>query len=446
MSILTRHCLPSLWPLQGPQGEAPAWGASTQIDFNLNTIPLLTLGKFANYVPALMVTIYGTATADGTGRKRIRWKDLVYAAFQSFELTGAWHGRPLANQHMLGEHADVWETISMGYNPGSRRANLIMNSSVAANFRVSLYLPLSHLLGDDPVYSAQLALLYRNAQLQITTRAASQVGPGGETITIAGANVRCSAVMVPQDSLRLAPGCEWLLYQQQGATAGSDPVALQSFGDQTALEGVEPGAGVDTCLALTNVEKMGGSWAANNLTQFAAPFIGQTVTKHLDGFLQVFEQTSGAGQRPHDQNVYDDAYDTAIAKTGLVDDFSGLPYGYEETGTNGTALPSKLLFFPILTPGPRLQLTKVPTFRGTATYYRSVSAASGTDLTLIHQFKSFNSAKHTDFARMLVESGLAEAVLGTRDISPTVPTNDGGVVPPENARYLPVEWGKAKAA
>jgi hypothetical protein len=436
-----------MWPLKGDQGEAPPWTAQDTITFNLNNIPLLTRGNLANYVPALCLTAYGVCHTAGDDVERVTWEDLTFALYDSFDLQGAWHGRPLAAQHTRGATARIWETVSMGYQPGSRRIRGIRASSANQAFRHTLYLPLSHALGKNGTrYSSQLALCYKDAHLEINTPdngmplVTSRAGEPDD-LTIGSVQIRCSAVLLPEASLRIAPGVEWLELQSKGAATGSDSVDLDSLGNTTALEGVEPGAGIDTMLALCNVEGLEGSFVADTLSQFSCPFTDQTQTRHLDGFVQMLEQVTNKGQRPRDGEVITET--GAVTVTGRDNDMSGFPYGF--TGgvptTGGTALDPRLLAFPLVVAGPELELTKVQRFEGTSTYYRTATITNDVDRTLLHQFKSWTPSKHEEFRQMLIASGLAAKVLGTKDITQVGVRNEvGKPMDPALARYFPVEW------
>jgi hypothetical protein len=323
----------------------------------------------------------------------------------------------------------------------------------ARPFRHTLYLPLSHCLGRNGArYTSQLSVLYKDATLYVNTPANGLTAPNGvNVITIVGATIRASAVLLPEACIRIAPGVEWLEIQSKGAATGSDPVDLDSLGNTTALEGVEPGAGIDTMLALCNKEGLAGSFTLDTLTQFSAPFIDQTQTKHLDPFLQMLEQVSGKGQRPHDQQVETPATaDANPADVGRVVDFSGFPYGYDNVGDlsydnadNGAKLPTNGLCFPIVVSGPELELTKIQRFEGTSTYYRAATITNSVDRTLVHQYKSWTPQKHEDFRQLVIGEGLAEAVLNTKDIVPMGVRNESGrPMDPAMGRFFPVEWVK----
>jgi hypothetical protein len=456
MSLLRTQSRFRPWPLKSDGTDAPLWTPLSTIAFRMNSIPLLTRGNLANYVPALALTAYGTFTTNGTleTSKRIRYEDLTYALYGSFDLQGAWHGRPLAAQHVRGATARLWEHISLGYQSGSRHQAGQRVSSAAEAFRHTIYLPLSHALGRNGArYTSQLALLYQDAHLEINTPANTQTAgnfPSGVSITLGPVNLRCSAILMPEPSLRLAPGVEWLELQQGGAAAGSDSVDLESLGMATALEGVEPGAGIDTMLALSFREGLAGSYLMSDLSRFSCPFTDCTQTQHLDPYVNMLEQVSSMGQRPRDGQVENGPSAAAPSDNGNLLDRSGFPYGYDDlanadygNGGNGSKLPDSLLVFPIIISPPDLQVSKLQKFEGTSTYYRTIAAvqASTIDRTLVHQYKSWTPQKHEDFRQLLIASKLAAAVLGTVNIVPRAKRDDAGEpMSTDRARFFPVEY------
>lgn len=422
-------------------GQAPAWASASNIYFNLNDIPPLT-GRKLNYLPALCLTVYGFVTTTGAAF-RVRWEDLVAGLFSSFDMIGAWHGRPVNLQSFRGASARIWEYIAMGWQPGSRRMTPIRGASDGQNFRLSLYIPLSFLMGDDPAYSAMPSLCFRNAQLNIRTGTLPATLPNGDSLTAVTANIQCSAVLIPQDAIRLPAAQEWVEFQNTGATATSDSVQLQSLGDATSLDGVQPQAAISTMLALTSAGGVGGSFDGSQLTRFWAPFLGLDPTQHLDPYWHLAEQASGAGQRPHDQDVYDDLVNAAPAHIGNVVDMSGMPYDFDPTAEADAKTPAKqALFFPIICPPPGFQVTKAPVFGETVNYYRTVSALNATvDRTLVHQFKSWSPGKIDDFMALMVKEGVAQALYGTNNLVPLVATNDANpTVRSADARFLPLEF------
>lgn len=460
MSLLNTQSRMRFWPLKGDQGDAPPWTAGGSIDFSMKNIPKTTAGmtgKLANYVPAIALTAWGTFTTDdGDADDRVMFEDLTQALYDNFEMTGAWHGRPLAPQHMRGATARIWELISMGYQPGSRHLAGARASSSAQPFRHTLYLPLCHALGKNGArYTSQLSVLFKDATLYVnapsgpvTIQRTQDSGEGNFTLTIVSANLRASAVLLPERSLRLAPGCEWIEFQTKGASASSDPVDLDSFGNATGLQGVEPGAGVDTLLALCGVNGLLGSFALNQLTQFSAPFLDQTQTKHLDPFVNMLEQASAKGQRARDQQVEDIAAG-APTEAGRVVDASGFPNGLFQlglsvNGNSGQTLNSNGLVFPIIVSGPDLEVTKVQRFEGTQTYFRTVGQLvtdATIDRTLAHQYKSWTPAAHEDFRQLIISEGLARDVLGTNELVPQAVRNElGAPMDPAKARFFPIEW------
>jgi hypothetical protein len=166
--------------------------------------------------------------------------------------------------------------------------------------------------------------------------------------------------------------------------------------------------------------------------------------------MQMLEETSGFGQRAHDQYVYDAGVTTLTALLGEVSDFDGFPYAPGGTANDSAGgnsltnagLSAQALCLPIIVPGAREQVTKIPVFQNTVQYNRYVSALDGTvDRTLSHQLKSWTPAKVGAWLDFVAKEGIFQAVYGTNDVVPIAATNDQApTVDISTARFLPIEY------
>lgn len=436
--------------LTGPGGMNPAFAHSTQLQFDLANLPIHTGGRLANYLMGIVLTIRGNFDYEEagavTGRKV---RSLIRGLFTDFELQGAWHGKPLASPSIRGRTIDVIESIACDYRRwGRTRPALDDTADAEQAVNLSIFLPLCHGPGPKAHHTAQLALLYLNGQLQINTASAAAFA-GLDTTgapTFSAGTVKATAVLMPDSELRLGPASEWIEYRQP-ASAGSDLVDLLAFGNQTALQGVEPGAAVDTILALCDVDftSIGtapdGSFGLDTLTRFSAPFLGQDQTQHLEPFMDALaQQVDGMGE---------DRESAALATpltAGRVTpwQWGDFPYDGASPGDATGPLNPGGWYFPIRYPGRDLELTKIPVFEGTASYYRTATVA-GTDRTLCHQFKSWTPAAQQEFRNLVIQSGLALKVAGTNDIAPMVKTyrKNIGQLDAAKARFLPIKWSRS---
>src|SRR5215207_1746281 len=114
--MLRNHTGFRKWPLRGDAGEAPTFAHSSTIQFDLKNIPLMT-DRLANYLCGVLLTFSGVyninvATANVTP---ITMPELTRCLIDSIDLQGAWHGRPLAQQHIRGATLPLIEHIACGY-------------------------------------------------------------------------------------------------------------------------------------------------------------------------------------------------------------------------------------------------------------------------------------------------------------------------------------------
>lgn len=454
--ILRNHTGLRFHPLTGPNGENPAFAFGGQLQFNLNTIPKLTGGNLANYLLGIVVTVFGnidwTNAGAATGGTRVR--DLIRALFADFEMHSAWHGRPLHPQTIRGRTLDVLEYLACGYQTWGRHRPPFGTADGAKPFKLSFFLPLCHGFGDKPHHTAQLSILYKDAQLLINANSLAtfqainagvpQLGSISGGPGVGSATIRCSAVLLPEPELRLGPASEWMEFRTPGAVAGSDAVDVIGLGQQTALQGVEPGAAIDMMIALgaADFAQTGpapdGSFSPETLSRFSAPFLDQTQTLHLEPFADAF-----SGMIP----THEDALATANSDSALAGEaapFTRFPYSrdggpYDSTQPIGPGLVG----FPLRFATPDLELTKVPVFEGNVTYYRTISATvNSVDRTLVHQFKSWSPNKMADFRELLIQEGLALKVEGSNDISnvPKLTRKNVGSVDAHKLRFLPQRW------
>jgi hypothetical protein len=438
--------------LSGPGGQSPAFAHSTQLQFDLANLPLLTGDRLANYVVGIVLTFSGTFDYEEAGAAPGRHvRSLIRGLIDSIELTGAWHGAPLQAQTFRGRTLDVIETIGCDYRRwGRTRPNLDDTADTPQSVNLSVFLPLCHGPGPKAHHTAQLAMCYLDSQLQINTATAAAMAALDDTGVPTWTNVngvKATAILLPDSELRLGPASEWMEYRQP-AQSGSDQVSLLAFGNQTALQGVEPGAAVDTVLALCSIDTTSigtapdGSFQMDTLSRFSAPFIGQEQTTHLEVLMDAFNsQVEGMGN-----DMFGGLISTPLAVAAGTTNwqFGDFPYDGGSPGDATGPLNPGAWFLPIRFPGRELELSKIPVFEGTATYYRTATV-SGTDRTLCHQFKSWTPAAQNAFRDMLVQSGLALKVAKSNNLAPSVKTyrKNVGQLDAAKARFLPIKWSPA---
>jgi hypothetical protein len=439
--MLRNHTGWRKWPLRGDAGDNPAFTHNTTIQFDLKNLPLWT-SNLANYLAAIQLTFAGNYNIVATSGNitPLTPNEQTRCLIDSIDLQGAWHGRPLAQQHVRGATLPIIEHISCGHQWGSRHRMPMQAAAVGAqSFYHTVTLPLAYFLGEKGHHTAQLALFYKDAQLMINTAALSILQAINPNAVFSGVTVRASALLLAEPELRIGPAQEWLEFRQT-AQANNDTVDLDSLGNMTALEGVEPGAGLDTILALTSVCGQLGSFEAGTVTRFSCPFRDQTQTNHVQPFIHEWEQQAsieGADEMVRNSET------AAQARTGFVDPRASMPYeplsGATANVLGGTAINNNARAFPILVGSRNLETSKLQVIEGTNTYYLTATF-TGSHRTLIHQFKSWTPQKLADARAIILDSGLADRVVGTRQLqwSAKAINKNADAVDGRKARFFPL--------
>jgi O-glycosyl hydrolase len=106
------------WPLTSPQ-ENPTVVAGGAARFDLNDVPDRSpTGPLANYIPALILTIFGTMNFAAEAGSPIAWYDIPRLLINSIEVRNAWHGTPLAAVNLTAGNIRLIEFVGNGYDYG----------------------------------------------------------------------------------------------------------------------------------------------------------------------------------------------------------------------------------------------------------------------------------------------------------------------------------------
>lgn len=441
--MLRNHTGFRKWPLRGDAGQVQALTPGEPNKFDLKNLPLLT-GRYANYAVGMLLTATGTASIAAEGNTVIiDAQNMTRLLYDSFDLQGAWHGRPIAFQHWRGATLPIIEHVSAGYQWFSRRMQpLRITDGDDIDFRHNVFLPLGHFLGEKPHHTAQLALFYKDAEQFINAAQASVATAFNSALSFSDVSLQCSMILLPEPEVRLGPATEWLEFRQ-ASQPNNDEVDLDSLGNATALEGVEPGGGIDFAMALTDVRGQLGSFSLDTVSRFSCPFRDQTQTNHMDPFLAELDSCEDILSLDGVPFVTLDG--NATASFGV--DFERWPYVPAITPSinPGDGLPLNGRGFPIVSPSRELEVTKIQVVEGTQTYFLTATfAGTNPHRTLVHQFKSWTPAKIADAKRLIIESGIALAVEGTNDLDWQVKTinKNAASIDRRKARFLPLRLGR----
>lgn len=355
--------LGQLWPLQSGSTNEPALTAGKQTTFQFNDVPdRAPSGPLAYYLPGCKVTFRGTAVAAGGEGAQAYYTDQFYQLlFEKLVWLQTFFGTPIQGQNVTGAQWAAIEYISNGYRYEQQPREVVSTTAGSYPFEVEIFVPFaSCLLEGLEENTSQLALLARSSQLQIV--AGPLAGNGGVTLT--GVTATASAALVPRQELIFGTPIETVL-STIVAGAGTS-VKITNFGTDTGINGVDPGGGVLSLLALTNVSPFGGSFDAQNLTQFQFNWRGQQQTQDILGLLTMWRRLL-----PSNQNVQ------VIPAAGAAN-MQGFPYLVGNPTSNSPAPNANeelanLICWPIVLPGQKVRLTSLQTASSDETFNMTVT-------------------------------------------------------------------------
>ncbi len=354
--------LGQLWPLQSGSTNQPNLTAGKQTTFQFNDVPdRCPSGPLAYYLPGCKATFRGSAAQAGGEGSRAYFTDEFYSLlFEKLVWLQTFFGTPIQGQNVTGAQWAAIEYVSNGYQYEQAPHEVVPAAAGNYPFEVEIFIPFaSCLLEGLEEQTEQLALLARSSQLQIVA------GPlASGLVTLSNVSVTLSAALVPRQELVFGTPIETVL-SQIVAGAGT-AVKINNFGTDTGINGVDPGGGVLSLLALTNVGTMGGSFDAQNLTQFQFNWRGQQQTQDILGLLTMWRRLL-----PSRQNI------PAIPAGGAVN-MQGFPYLVNSAVSNTPASSANselqnLLCWPIVLPGKKVRLTSLQTATSDETFNMTVT-------------------------------------------------------------------------
>lgn len=356
--------LGQLWPLQSGSTNQPALTAGRQTTFQFNDVPdRAPGGPLAYYLPGCKATFRGTAVQAGGGGAHPIFSDEFYGLlFEKLVWLQTFFGTPIQGSNVTGAQWAAIEYISNGYQYEQAPREIVPTGAGSYPFEVEIFIPFaSCLLEGLQEQTEQLALLARSSQLQIV---AGPLAEGEAQVTLTGTTVTVSAALVPRQELVFGTPIETVLSQIVAGAGNS--VKITNFGTDTGLNGVDPGGGVLSLLALTNVGSMGGSFDAQNLTDFQFNWRGQQQTQDILGLLTMWRRLL-----PSKQNIQ-------TIPSGSAPNLQGFPYTVNNATTNTPASSanaelSNLICWPIVLPGRRVRLTSLQTANTDQTFNMTVT-------------------------------------------------------------------------
>jgi hypothetical protein len=428
-----------LFPLQSGGADNPTLTQGNPTSWAMDAVPIVN-GNRANYLLGVLCTIVGLFTQTNvTTNSEVFWDAFFQALIQSIEVRNAWHGSPLNAQHALGVYWPIIEYVGCGFRYSSRRrGSFPSTANKIYKFSYTFMVPLCRGTNAKPVKTAQLQLLYKKAQLVLNIAPASTVSGLSLNSTLTSMTMRASAVLQAHRDIWLAPGLEWVDYQNT-ASSGQTQIPLLNFGNTTNLTGTEPNAGICFLGAITTANGQPGSFAAKDVTQYQFPFLGQFLIQQMPAVLAMQLMSMGP------QRTVGATHTQGALADDKPNDVSGFPYILDtdnfSLGTsddNGELL--NLMFFPMVCQAEDGLDSKVWNAYGDQSYNLIGPSFSGVNHTLAQHVRAFSDDKKTDWVKQVVGSGIASEVIGTTDVSitPKAPFNPGLThIEPGKARYFP---------
>jgi hypothetical protein len=394
------------WPLTSPQ-ENPTVIAGGAARFDLNDVPDRSpTGPLANYIPALLLTIFGTMNFAAEAGDPIAWYDIPRLLINSIEVRNAWHGTPLAAVNLTGPNIRLIEFVGNGYSYGDTATAEIAGDNA---FALQVALPLS--AGQDSLINetSQLALLYQPASVQIQMQPAAVLDAASEGTTCDNMSLRCSAELDPRAELVLGAGVEWIMHRAVASPAGFE-IQVKGFGRETNLTGVQPKAGVLALMELGNGYGLGGVLPPNAINNIAFNWRGQAYSSDVISYLNGIRR-----QLPNFRTLF-----TPTAGGTTPVDRAGFPYAPSSGGAAYSSLSTQLMLWPWVLAGDKCRLTDVETADRDETYHLGLTGDTydtGDHLILAQYVKQWTIDKRAQWetkVRAGGDSSLAAHVLGSR--------------------------------
>lgn len=402
---------PQASPLLSGSTDAPIPTAGNQTSFFFNTVPDRCPSPGLAYIlPFVLLTLKFSITQSGGTGVVIAGDRVVGQLFDSFEISNAWHATPISANNVKGVHHQIWENIGNGFRYASRRLEAVPAANGTYNRELQILLPLSCRFGALMRETAQLSLLYQNAQLKVNMAPTTRITTLSPGSSVTFTSLRASAILVPTTELVLGTPFEFVLSQ---FSSGGSMVQIPKFGTDTNLSGVQAKGGVGWLGWITGELDQGGSFVTGNLTQFNFDWRGQQFTNHMDAlaltqFWAMFADEPRVGTQ-----------DTSVANPTILD-VNNFPYTQSNTvRIQGQAL-SSMYAFPLVPGSDDLQLTDLQTASGDQKFNATVTGGfGGTPHQILGYYgRVWEAPKAIDWVNQLMAGGsnsLASYVLGGVD-------------------------------
>jgi len=435
------------WPLTSPL-SAPTFVAGGNLRFDMNDVPArCPTGPLAYYVPALILSFFGTLVNAGESPDAVTTMDLPGLIIQSVEVRDVWHGTPVSSTYWLGEHLRIHEFIGSGYEYVQRMPNWITPAtSPGADASFQVRVPLSGGEGQLIRETSQLALLYQPGSVFITMKPASVLNGVSANTTWVG-SVQADLELDPRPELVLGTAIEHVLHRQ--VSAPNDPdIQIKGFGRSSKLTGVEAKGGVMHLMELTAADtgpsgvSLGGVFLGSEVGRYSFDWRGQKITSNPSALLSSLQSQM---RRWPDVGVPGLAITLGDA-SNAGSEFTTFPYAGR--GLNGTVSPlnDNLLAWLMVCAGSDARLTDCQTADSDQAYHLELDGATfdtGDHLIIGRYAKVWTEGKRADWVAQVRKAGLDTYVLGSAagaaQLRPRAPMDKHSLTVDQVA-YLPFQF------
>lgn len=432
--------------------DVPALTQGVPTQFFCNTIPdRCPTFRAAYYLPVLFLTIFATLNQPATSGSAIPWDLMPGLLIESVDWINAWHGTPVSANHVKGVHLPLVEYHTNGFRYATRRRPPYPATVGAYPVELTVAITPSisrkgRLMGD----TSQLAMLFQQSSVKINVASAAALTSVSTGATFTAMTARLSAALVPRNELVLGTPVETILHQ---IVAGSNAnlIQIKGFGTDTMLKGIESKGGVAYLAELTSINRQGGAFLNENVTQFSFPWRGQDQIQDMWGYGAMCD----LGNMPNDR-----ANTFPSIVVGGDSEFNNPPYAMDKSDQNTTTstnmdLTKKLAFNLGVQGGNDLVLSDIQTADADKQYYLTVSGGftGNTHMILAMYARQWLETMRMDWVKRVTdgEDSLAEYVLGSRSAARTAkllqrPPLSKHYLSTDNLAYLPWVLTPAAAA
>jgi hypothetical protein len=395
--------------LKGTAGMHQPVVVANQNQFAFDDLPLtmVALGKkMVNYVKAIRLVYKGQLNS--VAGVTIPRKVLTPMLIASCQVQGTEIGTPVSSTHMLGGIIDTNSFLrSGGQNNLMNPTGIALSANTPKDFTYVVDIYLGNFSQNKGHQTCPLALFMKPGEILINTPATlAAVHASLTDVTFVGGSLTMTAhaMIIPSTELMIANPWQ-MTRHKSNAASGTDSVAVQSFGANSTLTGVQSKAGVHSMLWASSdlIGNAAGSGHVADITQFAADFLGLRQNNDPRSIVQEMfaELTDGK----------------VIDVGGLSYDASLYPFFDVLSPLVTTAdIMSMAEFFPILYPVRNFDASKLLDAVGNPSYDLTGVFAGPNHYTYVDACYPFTGDKLNDLLAVIQRNHIGLEMFGSDDL------------------------------